>query len=854
MAPATPTSSKATASPAPHDLGPQDLMNELVQLRQQVQQLSLERQMLVSGQKDLGEITKPKTPGPYDGNPRMLQGFLTQLKAYHRFYPSKLTDVQAKVLHAGGCMTGTALAWFEPIMRDYLNNAGDDQDDETKEIFTDYEKFEKAIKKTFGSTDEVRTAVIHMDQLRQKGSASDYAARFRQVTSVLDWKDEPLMSAFFKGLKEEIKDELYREDMPNNFSDYVAMAVRIDNRQYQRRMQKQQGRGTWNPTGRRGQQANQKKRREEPIAYGHTLNPGRMELDATKKDDKKEKKCYNCGKPGHFANKCKKPRKEWKPVPEGGKKQLNATNQQKIEVIEPEVEHKNLSWTFCYDDNCYIHLSSKQGTGWFPKEPKKPKKTQRQINQALGITTPPRKPGYEKLQRIPTPELEEIRAGIQAARQSVQEDLDEQSMEKRTLAMTGRKELHELKSPEYLDEDSHQEILNWVRQQAEARKIRREQQYREEQDAQILTTFDEPEDRVREMSVDDDNAILDTPEASEDEQSEEETPAGLTATQEQAVQRYFPAPTGKHFAIPIIAVDTTTILRNPTLWYPEREEGDDPRLSPRHKDHTRLAWASCIFMMCQAHFTTKARLNAFPIRMRGYPIKAPYFRWELLEWRVKIINDDQTMILEPDSNTPIKCRAHTDPTDVCESDTCQLHVYTKNRQWHQYVYEGKIPTHRRELLLKSPRCETKDHMVCPLPNCSEHMVDKAREWHKWQCGTPAAYKRTQRALDILEHKDPRGTTESTYHNEQKLDKWYNEQKFNPRCNKKHAVNCDNPRCEKHEEMKDQIYNRLCQMFNDGFCFKHPQNGTGPTEWYQEMKRQIAEESIPENSKNEARHL
>ncbi|KJK73264.1 hypothetical protein H634G_11710, partial [Metarhizium anisopliae BRIP 53293] len=67
-------------------------MNELVQLRQQVEQLNLERQMLASGQKDLGEITKPRAPGPYDGNPRMLQGFLTQLKAYHRFYPNKLTD------------------------------------------------------------------------------------------------------------------------------------------------------------------------------------------------------------------------------------------------------------------------------------------------------------------------------------------------------------------------------------------------------------------------------------------------------------------------------------------------------------------------------------------------------------------------------------------------------------------------------------------------------------------------------------------------------------------------------------------------------------------------------------------
>ncbi|KID77231.1 gag polyprotein, partial [Metarhizium brunneum ARSEF 3297] len=161
-------------------------MIELIRLRQQVEQLSLKHQMLISGQKDLGEITKPRAPGPYNSNPRILQGFLTQLRAYHQFYPNKLTNMQAKVLHAGGCITGTALAWFEPIMRDYLTNAGDNQEDETKEIFADYKKFEKAIKKTFRSTDEVRTAIIHMDQLRQKGSTSDYTARFRQVTSVLD--------------------------------------------------------------------------------------------------------------------------------------------------------------------------------------------------------------------------------------------------------------------------------------------------------------------------------------------------------------------------------------------------------------------------------------------------------------------------------------------------------------------------------------------------------------------------------------------------------------------------------------------------------------------------------------------
>ncbi|QLI73298.1 uncharacterized protein G6M90_00g103880 [Metarhizium brunneum] len=216
---------------------------------------------------------------------------------------------------------------------------------------------------------------------------------------------------------------------------------------------------------------------------------------------------------------------------------MEESSVKKIEVTKSEVEHKNLNWTFCYNDNCYVHISSKQERGWFPKEPRKPKK---KIMNFMGN-------------------------GLQVAQQLVQENLDEQSIKKRTLTITGQKELHKPKSPEYLDEDSHQEILNWVRQQAKARKIRREQQYKEEQGAQILTTFNKPKDRVREISVDNNNAILDTPEASKNERNKEKTPTRLTATQEQAVQQYFPAPTGKHFTIPILAVNTTTAIENQTL-------------------------------------------------------------------------------------------------------------------------------------------------------------------------------------------------------------------------------------------------------------------------------------------------
>ena len=37
---------------------------------------------------------------------------------------------------------------------------------------------------------------------------------------------------------------------------------------------------------------------------------------------------------------------------------------------EKEVEHASMSWTACYDDGCFVHLSEKQGR-WYPQEQKK---------------------------------------------------------------------------------------------------------------------------------------------------------------------------------------------------------------------------------------------------------------------------------------------------------------------------------------------------------------------------------------------------------------------------------------------------------------------------------------------------
>ena len=59
--------------------------------------------------------------------------------------------------------------------------------------------------------------------------------------------DEGLMQLFYEGLKEEVKDELYRLDRPATLDEYIEIAVRIDDRLYARKQQKKNdGRRTFN--------------------------------------------------------------------------------------------------------------------------------------------------------------------------------------------------------------------------------------------------------------------------------------------------------------------------------------------------------------------------------------------------------------------------------------------------------------------------------------------------------------------------------------------------------------------------------------------------------------------------------
>lgn len=326
-----------------------------------------------NGGKDLGEIIKPHKPTKFDGDQKKLKTFLTELRTYFHYYPTQFFKHENRVKFAGSCLTGSALGWFEPFLSDYVRGSPSDV---TMTIFRDYDTFEDRMKKVFGEVDEVQAATDRLMRLKQTRAASEYVANFLQIASRIPWDETYLKDRFYRGLKEDVKDELCKIDKAmTTLDNYMETAVKIDNRNFARRQEKK---GNYNyPQYKAKNQPNQGQKRQPDTSHG--TEPGPMNMANVQKGRERKPrdisriKCYNCNEYGHYSSNCERPKKPRNQ----GKKQVDIVQKQDDEeapraIRTTKPDHKNLGWTHCYDDKCIDHLDEKVFNAIFPKPTKEP--------------------------------------------------------------------------------------------------------------------------------------------------------------------------------------------------------------------------------------------------------------------------------------------------------------------------------------------------------------------------------------------------------------------------------------------------------------------------------------------------
>ncbi|APA07563.1 hypothetical protein sscle_16g107320 [Sclerotinia sclerotiorum 1980 UF-70] len=264
------------------------------------------------------------TPDLFHGDRSKHRAFVAQADLYYAFNGHLFLTQMQRILWLISFFRGTAFNWIEPFFNDLMTKTTDGQlnenmKPETRRLFNTYESFRQGFDRAFGEVDPDHMAERALRQLKQTGSVTAYTAKFQQYAGRITWDDDYLRSQFYEGLKDIIKDELARAPKPPNLSELIETSILIDNRFYERRMEKK---GIT-------QESRKFPKHQRQNRYDDAGDP--MELDGAERHQKpnglsvEEKKrrrennlCFTCGKSGHMSRDCS----QKKPFAAKGKKQV----------------------------------------------------------------------------------------------------------------------------------------------------------------------------------------------------------------------------------------------------------------------------------------------------------------------------------------------------------------------------------------------------------------------------------------------------------------------------------------------------------------------------------------------------
>ncbi|RFU29059.1 hypothetical protein B7463_g7277, partial [Scytalidium lignicola] len=261
-------------------------------------------------------------PDLFYGDRKKLKAYLAQTGTYLVLNDHLLPGDTHKVLWASTYLRGVAETWFQPFKDEWFATNGGTTNQGVRNILGSWENYTGELKRLYGDVDEKRNAERRLAHLRQTKSPSEYAMLYRQHAVSVNWGEEAHMHQFRIGLKDSIKEELYRRPAVNKLDALIDLAIKIGNEQYEMILDKKGG-SYFNRRKSDGKKdrgdpmeldamkkgktfkGKGKKHYEGKSKKGNSFGISSEELDRRRKN----KLCFKCGLPGHMANTHKKDNK-----------------------------------------------------------------------------------------------------------------------------------------------------------------------------------------------------------------------------------------------------------------------------------------------------------------------------------------------------------------------------------------------------------------------------------------------------------------------------------------------------------------------------------------------------------------
>jgi hypothetical protein len=240
-------------------------------------------------------------PEPFSGNRRQARQFMMQCQIKFSGEPEKFQSEQQKVLYAASRLRSVAFDWIMP----FLARAEETPTDPPL-CLTSFSAFRESFLLMFDDPERKTTAERQLFSLRQGNrSVAATAAEFQRLSLEAGFPEAGAFRLFYNCLNNDIKDELFRLDRPENFLAYVHQAIAVEGRLRERRSERHFG-------------SDQRPARNRPSAPTSSDGAAPMQIDALQPAQSKPTKltpeerarrfrenlCLYCGNAGHVVTDC----------------------------------------------------------------------------------------------------------------------------------------------------------------------------------------------------------------------------------------------------------------------------------------------------------------------------------------------------------------------------------------------------------------------------------------------------------------------------------------------------------------------------------------------------------------------
>jgi hypothetical protein len=229
---------------------------------------------------------KPINPTPFEGDRTKWVTFVIQALVFFSHYPEYFKEEGAKCTYFLGWMQGDIVGpWAESI----LVTMGDKKE---HEYLTDFDKLITGAATLWGPVNQEENAQKEIDRIKQESSISKYHAKFMAHAAKSGYNEKALVRAFYKGLKESIKNLMINMEKPETLTGMLEASLNLETRILERIEERKFYEQS---SGKNSKETNQK----ETSKTGRLTEEERKKLMA-------EGRCFICKQIGHLSKACPK--------------------------------------------------------------------------------------------------------------------------------------------------------------------------------------------------------------------------------------------------------------------------------------------------------------------------------------------------------------------------------------------------------------------------------------------------------------------------------------------------------------------------------------------------------------------